>query len=154
MEKRKGINEALQIAIKAHKWQQDRNGDHYIFHPMAVMQPFRFSGLEYCIAAVLHDVVEDSTVTIEEIGEKFGKEIQDIVDSLTRRDRETYHEFIARCGTNPKATLIKLSDIKDNTSPQRGQITPKYLEAKEILIHYLRTKYPQSYQLAIDLNLT
>ncbi len=67
------------------------------------------------VVAVLHDVVEDSSYTLEDLEERFGTEVRDAVDCLTRRDGENYVEdFVARAAGNDIAHKIKRADIEDN----------------------------------------
>lgn len=66
------------------------------------------------IAAILHDVVEDTAVTVEEIKLRFGEVVAEAVDALTRRDNETYAGYIKRLKPNHIARKIKLADLRDN----------------------------------------
>lgn len=75
--------------------------------------------LEIFIAGTLHDVVEDTEVTIEMIRILFGKEIARLVDLVTRKEGESYMQFIDRVKTCPKATLIKKCDIMHNSDLSR-----------------------------------
>jgi (p)ppGpp synthase/HD superfamily hydrolase len=81
------------------------------------------------IAAVLHDVVEDTAVTCDQLREAgFSEEILLAVDCLTHRDGETYDAFIARVQTSPIARQVKIADLEDNMNIKRiGAITPKDL---------------------------
>lgn len=119
------LNEAIRVAVAAHDGQRDKAGLPYILHPMRVMfavieelkkQPVRgYLDEDVIIAAILHDVVEDTPVTLTEIREKFGIMVVIIVDRLTRRKgKETYKEFILRAKQNPAARLIKIADLLDN----------------------------------------
>jgi (p)ppGpp synthase/HD superfamily hydrolase len=113
------IDKAIAMAVKAHKGQVDKAGRPYILHPLRVA--FKFTGDdEMYAAAVLHDVVEDSSVTIDNIFKAFSPYVAQIVDSLTRREGEVYlTEFIPRCKLNQAAAVIKIADIEDNLNPQR-----------------------------------
>ena len=81
------------------------------------------------IAAVLHDVVEDSDWTLEQLrGEGFSEEVLQAVDCLTHRDGETYDEFITRVCASAIARQVKIADLEDNMNVKRiGEITPKDL---------------------------
>ncbi len=115
------INLAIDIAIRAHAGQVDKAGKPYILHPLAVMTAVRDDGYgeDYQIVAVLHDVVEDSSVTLEEIGRLFGETVRDAVDLLTRRKDESYVEYIRRLRYSPIAKIVKLADLQDNLHPRR-----------------------------------
>ncbi len=75
--------------------------------------------MEIFIAGTLHDVVEDTKVTIEMIELLFGAEIARLVDLVTRKDGESYMQFIDRVKTCPKATIIKKCDIMHNMDLSR-----------------------------------
>ena len=136
----KDLNHAIILATEAHKDQVDRGGQPYIFHPLRVM--LSVSSIEEKIVAVLHDVVEDTDVTLEEISSNFGWEIKDAVDSVSRRNHclskhecnyphgchceclgcvtnETYTDFIKRAYMNPIGRVVKIADIKDNLNISR-----------------------------------
>ena len=93
---------------------------------------------EVQIAAILHDVVEDSDIGLPNIQELFGEKVSALVDCLTRRFDEQYFIYIARIKENPVATLIKLLDLKDNIrrcegDKSRTSLLRRYLKAKRIL---------------------
>ena len=74
------------------------------------------------MAAVLHDVVENSTWTLDDLRkERFSNEVLNAVDSLTHRDkeREDYWDYIKRAGSDPIALKVKLADLLDNLNPNR-----------------------------------
>ena len=122
-------NGALVFAMMAHKGQKDYGGLPYITHPINVAETVMRQGLsdEAVVAALLHDTVEDTDVTLEEIRESFGYTVRDLVSLLTRNpERETYDEFISRiidaAESDPaflEAVFIKLADIQDNTRADR-----------------------------------
>lgn len=105
---------ALQFAAKKHAGQKRSNGDNYIIHPIRVSQECK--SLKQKICALLHDTLEDTETTYDELKELFGQEIAHIVLVLTRTKNEPYDEYIARVKTNPDAIAIKIADIADNLS--------------------------------------
>jgi (p)ppGpp synthase/HD superfamily hydrolase len=113
-----GIEDALALAALAHKGQFDKAGQPYIFHPIRLMlsvsdQPAR-------IVALLHDVVEDTPVTMDQLRALgYDEEILTALDCVTRRETETYEEFIDRLTPNPLARRVKLADLKDNMDMTR-----------------------------------
>ena len=133
------LAKAISIATEAHKGQFDKAGFPYIAHPFRVMQRLHNQGHneELLVAAILHDTVEDTNVTIEEIEAEFGAEVARIVAAVSRED-ETYMEFIARVKeAGPKAIALKLADIDDNTDLRRPRIehlAERYAKAKEFLL--------------------
>ena len=80
------ITEAYHFAEKAHDGQKRRSGEPYIIHPVAVAQILAEMGMDAdsICAALLHDVVEDTPVTDEEISKKFGETIEQLVDGVTK----------------------------------------------------------------------
>jgi hypothetical protein len=82
------------------------------------------------IAAVLHDVVEDGDVTLDELANSgFSPDVVSAVDALTRRAAESYADFVLRAGSNSIGRLVKLADLADNLDPFRIETpTPRDLE--------------------------
>lgn len=107
------LEKAIDIALRAHAGQREKNGDPYILHPLRVMQGCETE--EERIAGVLHDVVEDTNVTFQMLEESgFGREVIRAVDCLTRRVNELYEDFIVHAAFNPMARTVKLRDVEDN----------------------------------------
>lgn len=106
------IETALELALKTHRGQTDKAGKAYIMHPIRVASEFKEDDL--VIVSLLHDVVEDTDVKITEIESLFGKNIALAVDGVTRREGETYDDFIYRCSQNRLSRLVKMADLKDN----------------------------------------
>lgn len=112
------LNKAIEIAAIAHTGQVDKAGAPYILHPIRIMLT-RENELEQ-ICAVLHDVVEDSDFTFEELRKQgFSEKVIDVLDCLTKRDGESYNEFIGRVLKNETACQVKLADINDNMNLTR-----------------------------------
>ncbi|MBU4438002.1 MAG: GTP pyrophosphokinase [Acetobacterium sp.] len=112
------LNKAIEIAAIAHRGQIDKAGAPYILHPLRVMLT-RDNELER-ICAVLHDVVEDSTITFEDLRkEGFSEIVLAVLDCLTKRDGENYEAFIGRILKNKTACRVKLADIEDNMDLSR-----------------------------------
>jgi (p)ppGpp synthase/HD superfamily hydrolase len=112
------IEKALLIATNAHTGQVDKGGNPYILHPLAVAA--RVQTIEEKIVAILHDTVEDTSITLDDLLiEGFSKEIVDGVDAMTRRENETYMEFIHRAKNNPIARNVKIADILENMDLSR-----------------------------------
>lgn len=114
------LNKAIRLACSAHAGQVDKNCEPYIFHPLRVMLDLQTRGeFEWVLmAAVLHDIVEDTAATLEDI-EPYGPVIVKLVDRLTRREGETHKDYILRIKGNPTATRIKLADLRDNMDIRR-----------------------------------
>jgi len=134
---------AMQIAYKAHADQVDYNNVPYIFHPYHLAE--QMDDEISCTAALLHDVVEDTNLTIEDLEQEFPKGVTEIVKLLTHEENVDYFDYIRRIKTNPIATKVKLEDLKHNSDKTRnvGLNVPeeklryweeKYTKAKELLL--------------------
>ncbi len=107
------IQRAIEIAVSAHKGQLQRNGLPYVLHPLTLM--LAVSSIEAKIAAVLHDVVEDSAWELEDLrAEGFSDSVIEAIDCLTHTGEEEYAAYIERVSTNDIAREVKLADLKDN----------------------------------------
>ncbi len=135
------LERAIAIAAQAHAGQIDKAGQPYILHPLRVM--FRVEGPSERIAAVLHDVVEDSPVTLDQLAEEgFSEEVIAAVQALTKRAGETRLEAAKRAAANSIARAVKLADNTENMDISRiASPTPKdyqrleeYKRVREILL--------------------
>ena len=111
------INKAIDLAYDAHQGQKDKAGRPYFLHPVMVAQKMD-NEAEIC-AALLHDVVEDTGVTIDELREIFPPEVTDAVDVLTHRDGVKYEDYVRGIKANPIARKVKLADIAHNMDETR-----------------------------------
>jgi (p)ppGpp synthase/HD superfamily hydrolase len=135
------VDDAIRIARAAHDGQVDKSGQPYIGHPLRVMG--RVSGEHARMAAVLHDVVEDTAVTADDLlAAGCPPEVVTTVLALSHRDGETQEDYLARVLTDPVAVQVKRADIADNTSPPRlalldtatqDRLRAKYARALDIL---------------------
>ena len=107
------LNKAIEIAAKAHDGQLDKGGRAYILHPLRVMLNCESETARIC--AVLHDVIEDTPVTFGDLKDAgFSDEVLAVLDCLTKREGETYDEFIGRILPNETACRVKFADLTDN----------------------------------------
>lgn len=134
----KMINKALNIAYKAHHGQKDKGNVPYIFHPYHIAEKFN-NETDICVA-ILHDVLEDTFVSKEELEGYFPKEVIEPLVLLTRSTHDTYFEYIKNICSNPIAQKVKMEDIKHNLVFERIQnktrnekLEKRYLKALEIL---------------------
>lgn len=125
------LDQAISIATKAHAGQLDKAGQPYILHPLRLM--LKFQAKDEMIVAVLHDVVEDSSFTLEFLKEYgFSEVIINAIESLTKNKGETYEDFVSRVSNNDLARKVKIEDIRDNLDLTRlDKITPKDLARVE-----------------------
>lgn len=119
------IESGILIATKAHRGQVDLGGNPYVLHPLRVMagftylpfNPIPYRSIEFMLAAVLHDVVEDSDWTLDRLHEAMCPfPALEAIDCLTRRKEqsETYSAYMDRVKTHPIARAVKLADLQDN----------------------------------------
>ena len=118
------IEKALQIAARAHEGQTDKNGQPYILHPLRVMNAVEDEAAK--IVAALHDVIEDSSVTVEDLRQEgFEVGVLAALECLTHRKGESYSDYVARCKCNVIARQVKLADLEDNARPSRALLRPR-----------------------------
>ncbi|MDV9034359.1 GTP pyrophosphokinase [Pseudomonas sp. RAC1] len=112
------LERAILLATRAHAGQLDKGGADYILHPLRVMA--RVSTPEQRIVAVLHDVLEDTSVTLSDLArEGFSLKILAALLALSRRENERYEDFVVRLGSDPLAREVKLADLADNSDLSR-----------------------------------
>lgn len=110
---------AISIAAKAYEDIYDRWGQPYILHCIKVMNNTDWWPIIKA-AAVLHDIVEDGLVTfqyLEDQGILFP--VRELIDKLTKRDWETYEDYIYRLSVDEQSIRIKLADLRDNSDITR-----------------------------------
>ncbi len=112
------LERAIEIAVRAHAGQIDKAGQPYILHPLRVM--FAVERLHERMAAVLHDVVEDTPITLENLkSEGFPMAVLDAIRALTKMKGEDRIEAARRAAENPIARVVKLADVSDNMDLSR-----------------------------------
>jgi (p)ppGpp synthase/HD superfamily hydrolase len=122
------LENAIALAVKAHEGQRDKAGMPYVLHPLRIM--LKMDSETAMIVAALHDVIEDSEVALSHLSEiGFSEEIVQAVDCVTRRENESYENFVERAQTNPIAKKVKIADLEDNMDLRRlGAITDRDVE--------------------------
>lgn len=139
------LENAITLAATAHAGQVDKAGQPYILHPLRVM--LQVSEPHERMAAALHDVVEDTEVSLEALREQgFPLEVVEAVGTLTKRDGETRLQAAKRAGANPIARMVKIADVSDNLDTRRlKKLTPedkaRLQEYREVL-SYLKSCSP------------
>ena len=113
---------AMKLCYEAHKDQVDKSGLPYVFHPAHVAE--QMTDEATTIVALLHDVVEDTDYTLEDLAaEGFGKEILEAVALMTHEDDVPYLDYVAKLKDNPIARAVKLADLAHNSDLSRiGEI--------------------------------
>jgi ADP-ribosylglycohydrolase len=138
---RGSLTAAVALATAAHAGQVDKLGIEYIQHPLGVMA--RVGGEDEKIVAALHDVVEDTDVTLDELRARgFAEHIVRAVDAVTKREGEALADSMARVAADPLALAVKFADLAHNANPERQALLPtetrerlteKYRESARLL---------------------
>lgn len=109
---------ALKLCFEAHKEQTDKSGIPYVFHPFHLAEQMETE--ETVIVALLHDVVEDTAYTLQDLAEMgFPETVIAALRLLTHDDAEPYMEYVARIKGNPIAKAVKLADLRHNSDLNR-----------------------------------
>lgn len=129
------LERAIDLAVEVHAGQTDKADATYIRHPLRVMTEMETERAR--VVAVLHDVVEDSDYTLDEIEDQFGEQVRTAVGALTKRDEEdeSYQEFIERAAENELAARVKIADIEDNMDLTRLERVDEATLAKQAEYH-------------------
>jgi (p)ppGpp synthase/HD superfamily hydrolase len=106
------VDTALMFAVKCHSGQEDLAGYPKILHVLRVGSMGR--NLQEWILGFLHDTIEDTTLSYDELRAYFDSEILAALDAISRRKEETYKDYIQRVKANPLATRVKIKDLIDN----------------------------------------
>lgn len=135
------VKMAFGIAIDAHAGQRDKGGNPYIQHPLAVAS--KMDTESEIIVALLHDVVEDTDYTIDDLErDGFSEEVMDAIRTITHAPDEDYFVYIRRVKKNDLARKVKIADLWHNSQLDRLNHAPtesdirridKYNKAREIL---------------------
>ena len=131
------LEDAIALAVEAHRGQKEKAGQPYILHVLRVM--FRLDTEQEQMAGVLHDLVEDTSYTLDDLRRLgYPESVVMAIDCLTRREDESYEEFVERAGAHPIARRVKLADLEDNMDIRRlPAVTERDLER---LNRYIRAK--------------
>ncbi|MEG4987845.1 GTP pyrophosphokinase [Microcoleus sp. BR0-C5] len=112
------LQRAIAIAAKAHEGQVDKAGNPYLDHPLFVME--NVHSLEQKIVAVLHDAVEDSELTLEQLrSEGFPEVLVSAIAAITKIEGEPYAAYLERVIANPIALRVKIADVTHNLDIRR-----------------------------------
>ncbi len=131
---------ALKLCFEAHKNQVDKSGLPYVFHPFHLAEQMQDE--ETTIVALLHDVVEDTDFTLDDLKKQgFSNEIIEAIALMTHSPEIPYMDYVAQIKTNPIARAVKLADLRHNSDLTRLdtidekalQRVQKYKKAMELL---------------------
>jgi len=110
---------AISIASNAHQYQTDKQGKAYILHPLYLMFQCLYD-TELAIIAILHDVIEDSNITITDLrNEGFSQRVLEALELLTHKEDDSYEEYIEGICSNYDAIRVKMLDLEHNSSITR-----------------------------------
>jgi (p)ppGpp synthase/HD superfamily hydrolase len=137
---------AIHTAQLAHQDQVDKIGEPYINHPYRVAAACDLAGFgeDVITAAWLHDVVEDTAVTLDSLRPLLPASVVDALDALTKRKGEPFGAYYERVKADPIATVVKWFDVADNADPRRlAKVAPDTQDR-------LRDKYERARALLTD----
>ena len=130
---------AMNLAYSAHHGQFDKGGVPYIFHPIHLAEEMD-DEISTCVA-LLHDTVEDTAVTLEDLSREFPAEVVNAVRLLTHGEDVDYFDYVRAIKQNPIAVKVKLADLRHNGDPKRicnqgnqERRRVKYAAARKILL--------------------
>ena len=123
--------QALKLCFEAHKEQKDKSGMPYVFHPFHLAE--QMTDEATTVVALLHDVVEDTDTTFEDLEKQgFDEEIISALKFLTHNDDTPYMDYVAEIKSNKIATAVKLADLRHNSDLTRLDVVDeKALKRKE-----------------------
>ncbi len=137
-------DKAMKLAYKAHDGQLDRNDAPYVFHPFHLAE--QMDDETTTCAALLHDVVEDTDITLDDLAKEFPPDVVEIVRLLTHEEGTDYFDYVRAIKCNPDAVKVKLADLAHNadetrltipeltTAKKRAKWQKKYAKARAILL--------------------
>lgn len=134
-------NEAMRLAYRAHHGQLDYNGIPYILHPVHLAE--QMDDEISCCVALLHDVVEDTDTTLDELKSIFPPEVTNAVALLTHNDGVDYFDYVRKIKENPIAKKVKLADLAHNSDQSR--CTGSDLSEEQLL--RWKRKYEKAFEL-------
>ena len=109
---------AMRVMFDAHKDDTDKSGVPYVFHPFHVAE--QMDDEVSTVVALLHDVVEDTDVTFDDLRAMgFSEEVLTALDYMTHREDVPYLDYVRRIRENPIAVKVKLADLAHNSDPTR-----------------------------------
>lgn len=123
---------AYQTASIAH-FGQKYGDEPYISHPCRVVNRMGVADEVGVVVAYLHDVVEDTQFTLDDLRAGFSDEIVDAIDAITRRKDEKYFDYIRRLSKNPIAKRVKIADLQENLSQGDLSLSTRYYKALKML---------------------
>ena len=116
---------ALTLCFEAHKKQKDKSGMPYVFHPFHLAE--QMEDEDTTIVALLHDVVEDTDYTLDDLAAMgFSQAVLDAITLMTHDDDTPYMDYVARIKQNPIAKAVKLADLRHNSDTTRLDVVTEW----------------------------
>ena len=137
-------NRAMKVAYQAHHGQVDYNGIPYVFHPIHLAE--EMDDEISCCVALLHDVAEDTDVTLQELARIFPEEVMDALKLLTHEKDVDYFDYVRAIKGNAIAVKVKLADLRHN-SDQTRCVGAGLSEEK---LQYWREKYGKAFHILTE----
>ena len=120
---------ALKLCFEVHKDQVDKSGLPYVFHPFHLAE--QMTDEVSTVSALLHDVIEDSQYTLEELRSMgFPEEVLEVLSLLTHEVGVPYMEYVEKINTHPVARRVKLADLYHNSDLSRMDVIDEYAMAR------------------------
>lgn len=140
-------NKAMRIAYRAHEGAVDKSGIPYILHPVHLAE--QMEDELTAITALLHDVVEDTDVTFDDLrAEGFPESVLEALRLLTHEEGVPYMEYVAAIKDNPIARAVKLADLRHNMDATRFAGCEQAPTAEKL--EYYRRKYEPAMELLVN----
>jgi (p)ppGpp synthase/HD superfamily hydrolase len=134
------LEKAIALAAQAHAGQRDKEGLSYILHPLRVMM--RVRGEEAQIVAVLHDTLEDTRLTEDDLRrEGFSDAVIAGVKAVTHRKDQSYADYVVACASLDVARQVKLADLEDNARLDRALLRAASLPRDLARLHRYHLSY-------------
>ena len=115
---------AINLMFKKHKDQVDKSGLPYVFHPFHIAEQMKDENTT--IVALLHDIVEDTDTTFEDLKEMgFNDKVIDALKLMTHNKDEDYFKYVEKIGKNPIARKVKIKDLEHNMDTSRLNVVTK-----------------------------
>ena len=132
---------ALKLCFEAHKNQTDKSGLPYVFHPFHLAESM--DDEICCVCALLHDVVEDTDITFEDLCDMgFPREVIEPLKLLTHSPEVAYMDYVRQIATNPTARKVKIADLLHNSDVSRYDVMDeravKRLEKYKAALDFLK----------------
>jgi (p)ppGpp synthase/HD superfamily hydrolase len=134
------LDDAIVVAVLAHHEQYDKAGEPYIFHLINVAQQLHPLDTDGRIVAILHDILEDTATTVDDLRFTCTETQIEAIIAITRKEGEDYDDYIERVKLNPIATRVKICDLRHNlgrlwrlNESTRNRLRPRYERAMAAL---------------------